>query len=145
MPYATQANLIARFGEAELIQLTDRPDRADPENAGTIDSSVLNQAIADAEAEINGYLNRYTLPLPFIPPILTGIHCDFTRWRLYVFQMTDVVDERYKAGTKYLTLIATGKIDLFSSAGVEIDQNESSGVMLSEPDSTFGRDSFSAW
>lgn len=35
MPYCTRQNLTDRYGEPELIQLSDRPGRADPENAGT--------------------------------------------------------------------------------------------------------------
>ena len=44
MSYCTRQNLIDRFGEPELIQLTDL------DNLGVIDDTVLNQAISDADA-----------------------------------------------------------------------------------------------
>jgi phage gp36-like protein len=110
--YATVQQLINRFGEAELIQLTDRPTRADPENAGTIDADVIEQAIADADAEINSYLTAYTLPLAVVPANLVRIACDITRYYLYDDQMIDIVEARYKNAIRYLEQVAAGKIAL---------------------------------
>lgn len=112
MPYTTQQNLIARFGAAEIIQLTDRPDRADPQNAGSIDVSVLNQAIADADAEINSYLTAYPLPLAVVPANLLRIACDVTRYYLYDDQMPEPVLKRYKDAIDWLKLVAAGKVSL---------------------------------
>ncbi len=41
MSYSTDQDILTAIGEAELIQLTDRPERADPQNAGTIDYALL--------------------------------------------------------------------------------------------------------
>lgn len=112
MPYSTQQNLIDRFGAAEIIQLTDRPDRADPQNAGSIDVSVLNQAIADADAEINAHLTSYPLPLTTVPPKLVRIASDIARYYLYDDQMTDTVRQRYEDALAYLKAVAAGKIPL---------------------------------
>jgi phage gp36-like protein len=137
MPYATQANLIDRFSHAELIQLTDRPDRADPENAGTIDSSVLNQAIADADAEINSYLTAYPLPLAVVPANLLRIACDITRYYLYDDQMPDLVLKHYKDAIDWLKLVAAGKIKLPPDVLGNVPVTASDDVDFQTQDSVF--------
>ena len=52
MSYCTQAQLIARYGNQMLVDLTDRGAEA----TGEIDGAVVTAAIAGAEAMINGYL-----------------------------------------------------------------------------------------
>ena len=67
MPYATQADMIERFGEREVIALADR------DMNGVIDAAVVSSAIALAGHEIEGYLSgRFTLPLSTVPPLLIG-------------------------------------------------------------------------
>lgn len=92
MAYATQQNLIDRFGEAELIQLTDR------EGLGEINADVVDRALGDADAVINGYLAaRYTLPLADpIPTVLERLACDVARYFLHDDRMTEQVETRYK-------------------------------------------------
>lgn len=110
--YATQQNLIDRFGEGELIQLTDR------HNTGAIDAVVLDQAIADADAEIEGYLvGRYALPLASVPPVLTLLACDLARYHLYDDHATEQVRTRYEDARRLLESIASGKVQLGLPAG----------------------------
>ncbi|MEW6252381.1 MAG: DUF1320 domain-containing protein [Pseudomonadota bacterium] len=107
MPYATLANLIERFGELELTQLTDA---ASP---GLIDEAVVARALADAEAVVDGHLGgRYTLPLATVPPVLVGAVCDLARARLYKDALPEVVAKRADEAMKYLTLLGQGKITL---------------------------------
>ncbi|HJW81951.1 MAG TPA: DUF1320 domain-containing protein, partial [Acidiferrobacterales bacterium] len=107
MPYVTQQKLIDRFGETEMIQLTDR------NNAGTVDAAVLDQAIADAGAEIDGYLaGRYQLPLAVTPSILVLYAGDIARYRLYDDGATEEVRKRYEDAIKFLRLAAEGKVRL---------------------------------
>ena len=49
----TRQDLIDRFGEDELVLLTDREGR------GVIDDEVLNRAIEDAEAETAAYIQGF--------------------------------------------------------------------------------------
>lgn len=105
--YATRAALIDRFGEAELIQLTDR------ERLGVIDDTVLDQAIADAAHEIDSHLaGRYTLPLATVPPVLTRVACDVARYRLYDDAAPEEVRNRYKDGVRWLEALARGTVSL---------------------------------
>lgn len=107
MGYATKQNLIDRFGGEELIQLTDRA------NTGAIDDVVLSQALARADAEIEGYLlGRYSLPLASVPPILANIACDAARYYLYDDHAPDHVRTRYEDVRRLLEGISTGKVQL---------------------------------
>ncbi|WP_429885376.1 gp436 family protein [Geoalkalibacter halelectricus] len=107
--YCTQAQMVERFGEQLVIQLTDR------DHAGEINEAVLAAAMADAAAEIDMYLaGRYTLPLSSVPLTLTRLACILTRDVLATG--SDVSDERWSKqaddARKLLREIAGGKVSL---------------------------------
>jgi phage gp36-like protein len=121
MDYATQADLVARFGERELIQLTDRVNIP----PSTIDADLVALKLADAQAFIDGYVGQvYRLPLagclrpPAIfggepdyvpPPALTRLACDLARYYLYDdLAPENEVYRRFKAAVKELDTVATG-------------------------------------
>jgi phage gp36-like protein len=107
MTYATQQDMIDRFGSTELIELTDRA------NLGSIDTTVLGRALADADAEINGYLaSRYTLPLLSVPPVLVAKACDIARYYLYDVRVTEAVKARYDDAVSYMQSLAKGLVSL---------------------------------
>jgi phage gp36-like protein len=107
MTYASQQNMIDRFGSDELIQLTDRG------NLGVIDTAVLGQALADANTEIDSYLSSVcTLPLVTIPPRLIKIAADIARYELYGARCTDQVRARYTDAIAYLKLVVAGTVSL---------------------------------
>lgn len=132
MTYATQQDMIERFGSQEIVQLTDRA------NTGSIDATVLAQALADADAEIDGYLaSRYVLPLNSVPPVLVRLACDIARYNLYDEHATDQVKERYQNARDFLTQIGTGKISLGVDANVTL---ASEGPQVSSPGRVFTKD-----
>lgn len=107
MTYATQQNMIDRFGADELIQLTDRA------NIGVIDVTVLGQALSDADAEIDTYLiTRHTLPLLNVPKVLIKFACDITRYQLYDTRATEQVKQRYDDAIKFFKLLVNGTVSL---------------------------------
>lgn len=109
MSYCTQQDLIDRFGEQELVELTDR---ADPP-AGLIDANVVAQAISDAGAEIDGYVGaRYSLPLASNPESLKRIACDIARYRLYEDAVSEQVRTRYEDTMKFLAGVSRGLVSL---------------------------------
>lgn len=109
MSYSSQAEMVSRFGEREIMELTDR---AEP-HANMIDASVLQRALDDADAEINGYLaGRFTLPLPLVPSLLVRLASDVARYRLYDNAPTDEVRNRYTDAVKTLRDIAAGVVRL---------------------------------
>lgn len=106
MPYATQQDLVDRFGETEIIQLSDRG------NNGAIDTAVVAAKLADADAEVDGYLaGRYTLPLEPVPRVLVRVACDIARYHLYDDRATEQVTTRYRDAVRLLEQIAKGTVN----------------------------------
>jgi phage gp36-like protein len=105
MRYCTQQDLIDRFSEEELLRYADRDED------GSIDSTAIEHAIADAGEEIDAYLGaRYPLPLPDPVPDLLGRLCaDIARYRLQDDAPLDETTERYKQAIRQLRDIVNGK------------------------------------
>lgn len=107
MSYCAQADLVTRYGESELIQLTDRA------GLGVIDAEALAQAIQDTDAEIDARLGgRYPLPLEAVPPVLLKIACELTYYGLWHDQVPELVAERAKAARKLLEALGAGTLSL---------------------------------
>ena len=92
----TRQDLIDRFGEDELVLLTDHEGR------GVIDDEVLNRAIEDAEAETAAYIQAAGLVLPSPPKVLVIKVCDIARYYLHDNGETQVVLDRYKQAIAWL-------------------------------------------
>ncbi|WP_419832034.1 gp436 family protein [Endozoicomonas atrinae] len=102
MKYCDSAAMIARFGEDEVIRLTDPGD-------GAMDAAAIDAALTDASDEIDSYLAvRYTLPLSVIPEIVVRLCADIARYRLYDGRMLDEVEKRYDDSVKLLKDIVRG-------------------------------------
>lgn len=134
--YATQAEMIARFGQKEVVALTDR------DFTGVIDESVLTSALEMSGYEIDGYLGgRYTVPMPNPPQILIGFACDIARYRLCGtggVQVTDEIRDRYKDAIRFLEHVAAGRVTL---GGLPEGTAPSNQVRFVSGDKSFGRDS----
>lgn len=121
MNYATVQDMIDRYGEPEIIQLTD-PDIV------AVQAPKAQRALDDAQVFADSFVGRvYRLPLsgcakpaPTVenpqavqlvaPPQLTRVVCDVARYYLY----SDLAPEhevylRYKAAERELMQIADGK------------------------------------
>lgn len=107
MSYANAAEMIARYGERELTELTDRV------GAGVPDAALLERALSDAATEIDGYLRgRYALPPDTVPALLKRIACDIARYLLAAERATDEMRARYEDARKILAAIADGRVRL---------------------------------
>lgn len=129
MPYAAQIDLESRFGADELAQLTDRV------NGSVIDAAVVGRALADADAEIDGYLaGRYRLPLASTPAVLVRIASDIARYRLYD-SVPESIRKRYEDAVRDLKAIATGAIVIDENAPLTPTpgQHEASVTQPSRP------------
>lgn len=121
MIYATVQDMIDRFGETEMIQLTD-PDIA------AVQAPKAERALDDAQAFADSFVGRvYRLPLAgcskpapapgnplavayVAPPQLTRITCDVARYYLYdALAPENEVYLRYKAAERELQALADGK------------------------------------
>lgn len=117
--------MIDRYGEEELIQLTDRTNPP----AGMIDDIVIDAAIADAEAEIDGYLqSRYALPLASVPLLVSHLARDIARYNLYDDLPPEHISDRYKAAVKTLESISKGVIHL----GLDASQQSAAQTAMPE-------------
>lgn len=127
MAYCTIADMQGRFDEYELIELSNP-------GGSVIDENVINQAILDAEAEIEAYLGgRYDLPLDPVPKILVPIACKLTRYYLYDNAPTEAVEKSYQDAIRTLKDVAKGTIRLgISTDGNTASQNESSAEISSD-------------
>ena len=139
MPYATQQEMIDRYGERVLRELTDRAA------SGSIDSGVLDQALNDATALIDGYLlERYSLPLSSTPRLLTVLACQVAFYQLHPHGAPEEVRGAYRDAVKTLEAIASGKIAVPGASGTEIDSREGAAEVAG-PARTFSRDSMTGF
>lgn len=118
MTYATLQQLIERYSERELRNITD-PD------GQTLDTVKAQLALADAASEIDGYLGlRYVLPLENAEgePLpnasvqtLARCACDIAVYRLQTLRPSDDIKDarqRYEDVIKLLQRIGTGDVSL---------------------------------
>lgn len=109
MSYATQQDMVDRFGESDLIKLTDR---ADPP-LDAIDAAVLNARLADAQGVIDSYVaTRYTLPLTATPLLLRQIECDLAWYLLQGGNPSQDAKDRNDAAMRILRDVSAGKVSL---------------------------------
>jgi phage gp36-like protein len=124
VPYATQQDLVDRFGEEELIQLTDRS------NLNAIDVTAISRALADADAKIDSHVgSRYALPLASPQPALVPVACAIARYGLYGNRVTEAVRTAYRDAERFLEAVASGKAQLEATA-VSLGNRE---AMVSAP------------
>lgn len=133
MSYASRQSLIDRYGERLLLQVADR---ADPP-AGSIDTDLVDAALADADAVIDGYLaGRYALPLATVPPVLVPIAQAIAIYRLHVYEPEKKIGDEYKDAVADLLRISRGDIKL-PVAGVEPASSGGEGVETVDRDRDF--------
>lgn len=135
MAYLTHQDMIDRFGEDALIQLTDRADP--PTDA--INPAVLGQALADADELINGYVaGRYAVPLTPVPELVKRIAADLAFYFLHGDAAAELVIQRYDKAVATLKQISAGTITL-QAAGVAAPSSEiaDEGVAFDGPGRVF--------
>lgn len=107
--YISQDELASALSQDELVQLTDDA------GTGQADTAVVDQVIAEAEAEVDAYLAaRYTLPLTTVPAVVKRIAVDLAVWALYTRRkLTDeAVNARHKQAQRLLEAMARGTVSL---------------------------------
>ncbi len=136
MSYATQQDLIDRFGSAELIELTDRDGQA----PDAIDATVVARALTDADETIDGYLQAASIKLPLssVPALVKRWAIDIARYFLHAQAPTETVRRNYEDALKALRDVAAGKIRL-QVEGVDAEPS-SNAVQVDAPERTFTRE-----
>lgn len=133
MPYCTQAELVDRYGEPFLVQLTDRAETA----TGTIDADVVTRAISEADDLIDGYVKgRYTLPFDTTPDLVSTISARLAIYNLHVYEPSEKILREYKDAITTLEKIAKGIIQL-DAAGETPATTGQGDVRVTERDRPF--------
>ncbi|HEY0155458.1 MAG TPA: phage protein Gp36 family protein [Longimicrobium sp.] len=139
--YASAADLLERFPENDLIQLTDP-------NGAVLNVGKLEAALADASAEIDGYLQaRYPLPLPRVPAHLKTLACTIAVYRLQIDRRTETIADirkQYEDAVRLLERVNAGTHQL----GITVDQQpvqQSSGIEVLEGTRVFSRGSMGGY
>lgn len=144
MAIVTQTLLESRIGTEELIRLTD--DAA----TGDVNTTVLDQAIAEGEAEINVRLgSRYVTP-PALTDAATRAavlkyYLDCVVYALYRHRNRNVTDEAivkdHDAALAWAKDVGTGKLLLAGETLVTTAGVATGGVLMVEDEAVFSRES----
>ena len=112
--YCALADILKQIPEEVILQLTDDA------NMGVVNQEVVDEAIANAGAVIDGYCSaRYTIPFATVPAIIKPIAVDLAVYNLYarrVETMPDVREANQKNAIKLLSDISKGAIRLGAEA-----------------------------
>lgn len=130
MAYCTLQNLIDRYGERMLVDLTDRGETA----TGLIDQATVDRALADTDEMINGFAaGRYQTPLSVVPGLIVDIAQMVAIWKLHVSAPDPKIEEDYKQALRFLDGISKGNITL-SAAGKAPETPVGNGVRITDRD-----------
>tara|TARA_R110002111_G_scaffold109826_1_gene169077 strand:- start:112 stop:540 length:429 start_codon:yes stop_codon:yes gene_type:complete len=141
MTYATQNDLIDRVGERLLVDLTDREDA----RTNSIDADAVAQALAHADAEIDGYLvDRYVLPLTEVPPTVIDIACILAIWRLHTYEPSAKIKSDHEEAQRKLREIRAGTFRLPVN-GVEPTGTGGSGARVTDRERPFTEDTMKSF
>jgi phage gp36-like protein len=107
--YCTQTDLEERYSSADLVRFTDH------DGDGAADGAVIDQAIADADAEIDSYLGvRYQVPLATTPESVTNVSITIAWYRLALGRdsVSEAIRKAYEDAIKWLEGVAAGRISI---------------------------------
>ncbi len=141
MAYVTQQDLVDRFGQTDLIRLTDRTNKPPT----TINATTVDRAIGDASALIDSHLAKaYALPLTAVPDILVKVAADIAFYFLHGKAAGDDKDSPlvrdYNNALRWLENVSRGLVVL-DAAGIAPDQAGGGAVKATTPGRRFTRDS----
>tara|TARA_R110002094_G_scaffold160396_6_gene145795 strand:- start:3255 stop:3683 length:429 start_codon:yes stop_codon:yes gene_type:complete len=107
MHYASLSQLTAKYGARMLVALTDRADVG----TGEIDTDVIDEALGDTDAVINGYLaKRYALPMVTVPPQIEAIAKAIAIHKLHIAEPDPKIDKDFNSAMQMLKDIAQGTV-----------------------------------
>lgn len=116
MAYCVQNDLLEQISENDLLGLSDDA------GAGVVDAGVIARAIADADAEIDGYCGtRYDVPFATVPALIRKMSVEIAIYNLYArrFGADESRKSRYGAIVRTLRDISKGMISLGVNAPAE--------------------------
>ncbi len=110
MAYITTTDILTQLPEDTLIELTD------DDGTGEINQTVVDQAIADADAEVDAYCGtKYAVPFATPHPILKKCSIDIAIKNIFARRVDELPEARRRAydnTVRILRDIASGTISL---------------------------------
>lgn len=110
------------------------------------------QAVDDAQAEIDGYLaKRYNVPFSKTPKVINKFAKDIALYNLVSRKGVDESERektyltRYNSAIAFLTKVAEGKIDIGVPEGNSTEDAAKNGFSMKSSRRTFTRDSMRGW
>ena len=113
MSYSTRAEVRDMVKDDALNAIIGDTFIEDPAEREELVSPIIDAAIADADAEIDGYLaKRYAVPLAPAPRVINKVYNLVSR--IGIDEGTDQKTylNRYNAAIKFLTLVAEGTVSI---------------------------------
>ena len=131
MSYSTRTEVREMIKDDALNAIIGDAFMEEPAQREELVAPLIDEAIADADGEIDGYLaKRYAVPLAPVPTVINKFSKDIAVYNLF---SRIGIDEgtgektylnRYNAAVKFLTLVAEGKV----SIGADIDGDPASAA-----------------
>ncbi|WP_429956213.1 gp436 family protein [Gluconobacter japonicus] len=123
MAYATVQDMMLRYSEAEILEVTTPPGQ----EYGQIDQAKVQAALNDATDEMDGYLRRrYQTPVPVVPAKMVSVCCALARFNLcesgYVIAGEKVTDA-HKGALAWLRGVSAGSIVLEGELQANTSEN----------------------
>lgn len=133
MSYSTRAEVREMIKDDALNAIIGDTFIEEPAQREELVAPLVEEAIADADGEIDGYLaKRYAVPLSPVPKVINKFSKDIAIYNLF---SRIGIDEgtgektylnRYNAAVKFLTLVAEGKV----SIGADADGDAASAAAI---------------
>lgn len=131
MSYSTKEEVREMLKDDALNAIIGDTFIEDPEEREAKVAPIIESAIEDADAEIDGYLaKRYAVPLSPAPKVINKFSKDIAVYNLFsrigIDESTDQKTylNRYNAAIKFFELVADGKV----SIGTEADDPASAAA-----------------
>ena len=131
MSYSTRTEVREMIKDDALNAIIGDAFIEEPAQREELVAPLIDEAIADADGEIDGYLaKRYAVPLAPVPKVINKFSKGIAVYNLF---SRIGIDEgtgektylnRYNAAVKFLTLVAEGKV----SIGADIDGDPASAA-----------------
>jgi phage gp36-like protein len=140
MAYCSQSDLLTMISQEDLAELT-------ADSGDLPDAFVVEEAIVQADAEIDTYLGRrYEVPVTPAPPRLKALSVDMTIYHLYSRRsvVPPVRRDKYDAAIAYLKAVAAGTVGL-EGAGGGPDGGTGEVAELSSETRLFSRTGLKDW
>ena len=124
MSYSTRVEVREMLKDDALNMIIGDAFEEDAEEREAKIEPIIDTAISDADAEIDGYLaKRYRVPFDPVPRVLNKFSKDIAIYNLYSrVGINEGESEknylnRYNAAVKFLTLVAEGKVNIGTGEG----------------------------